>query len=922
MFQRFLSFLGPGGYHVPSLPLPRDTPEDIDGPSGEARFSFTSGPKMPTDAQSEDERRERSTDEDLVWPGKTTTIGLLNEENVAARFQLTVTDLDPAWYLLRRPKGGTRLPDESVLLPPGEEVVFEVCFRQPPAAGSTPETGTPSARRPQRFSFVVTCYDVRRSDDPGQIIGDLPARWVPLPDAGDLEIAARPPQVVLRPWRRAPRLQLTLQNRSYLPTTVDLHVLRAPTRAALAETRADVAGSLRQLLPARTPGVWRCLLPPADHHRASYFATVSGAARFGESGAEHALALPQPVYVRYVPWLRAFRDWIFLFASLFLLLWLTWGIPVRKAPTVRLRLVNKAEGGSDAGAPLRAPAGASLEDLKISLIPLDNKTEGAPIPGTPDENEPGVWEFALPAKWHGRKPWGWNWLSRAPRRFRVEASVRSEDTRDLWENAYALQKMRTEKGDTYFTLPASERPFWGPWEARRAAIMPVKPNIRLRLLLGGLGAARGRAERIEVIGTLKGEQVLHEEYPISSGGSTLDPEVLLSVKPGDRGLLVLTARTRPYQVTAEPKPFLVERRKQPYTVPLFFSPRMPEATLHFLRVGVPYVIDLSDHALQRKINVAGDATTVSWPIRAEGQSLRVRVSTRDKPDLYDRSYRLTTAPLLPDITIKMDAPAAPAPPPPPHDPQGGKNRGGASPGAGGDNRGAAVHPRRRDNGATTGAQTPPVSPPLVPQQPVSPPRPVPPRATAYELLLFGLYKEAARQADRTVSDKRMREAIKAYARVRLRGDRMADQGMIGRLCARIRDPRLARNPAYALALTAFGRIEARAGNRRHAAELYDTAIGKDPTCVLACTALAELYRESIQRHESPYWVLIRRTSELEKNSRLDPAALHYELARCWRWLGNQEKAREQEAKIPRNPGLQRKRYENPLVVVQSGGRKR
>ena len=114
MFGRFLSFLGfipglsglsglAGGYGSGGA---GDADEDMET-TGEASVSFTPGkPLASADAEATpDSRRERITDRDIVWPGKVETIQISNPEPIAYRFDLTVTDLNPAFYIRRPPVG-------------------------------------------------------------------------------------------------------------------------------------------------------------------------------------------------------------------------------------------------------------------------------------------------------------------------------------------------------------------------------------------------------------------------------------------------------------------------------------------------------------------------------------------------------------------------------------------------------------------------------------------------------------------------------------------------------------------------------------------------------------------------------------------------------------------------------------------------
>ena len=126
MLNRFLGFLGivPGLSGLAGLAGSGSGGSNDDGfeAEGEAQVAFQPGEKLsaPDDDETPDDRRTRITDRDLVWPGKTETIQISNPEPIALRFDLTVTDLDGAFYIRRPASGGTPQREGGVLLQPDE----------------------------------------------------------------------------------------------------------------------------------------------------------------------------------------------------------------------------------------------------------------------------------------------------------------------------------------------------------------------------------------------------------------------------------------------------------------------------------------------------------------------------------------------------------------------------------------------------------------------------------------------------------------------------------------------------------------------------------------------------------------------------------------------------------------------------------
>ncbi len=494
MFERLFSLLGylPGLSGLSGL-ANQSGGEDGFEAEGEAKVAFQSGVKIAASDEEEttDERRARITDRDLVWPGKTETIQISNPEAMAYRFDLTVTDLAESLYLRRPVIGGTPHRDGGVVLQPGQEASFDVVFMPPPAGEKT---------RTRTFSFVLTCFDPRRSTDPGEIVQDLPLRWVALPSTSDLQISALPPLVVTRPWRREAKFSVKFLNKSYLPPSVGLTILRAPTKDGL-ERGGETVGTIEQSLAARTPGSWSCVLPPLTR-RGSYYATVRGVGQTAEAHSS-PLALPRPVVVRYIPWLRMGRDWLFLLGLFAFLFWLAWGLPIRKTPIVRVSL---AFAGLDKG---QVPADSRLEDLESKLIFTDERghdLEGqSPIPGAVLGD---AYEFKCPPRWFGLR-WffgdhlGWNGFSRVPQHFRVALSP-AESEKAAFKR-FDLNTLLPDGTPAYDVGTAASA--YGTWVTPATYVVQSAHGVFVNLRLGDLGALSGKElHRVNVAYALDGEE--------------------------------------------------------------------------------------------------------------------------------------------------------------------------------------------------------------------------------------------------------------------------------------------------------------------------------------------------------------------------------------------------------------------------------
>ena len=567
MLQRLLSSMGltphlPSSFPTSSGPGPGDGLET----EGQASIAFVPGQKIAPAAQDEDVRDERQThvDRDLVWPGRTETITIANPAVRAYRYDLTVTDLPPSLYMRRLPQGGAWQSEGGVLLQPGEEASFEVVF--------VPPTATEKART-RTFSFVLTRFDPRRGADPGEIVEDLPLRWVALPAEGDLQIRANMPQVVIRPWRRNAMFQVHLQNKSFLPPSVELEIVRAGTREALVKEPEPV-GSLSQSVPARTPGVWHCLLPPAPQF-GSYLATVKGTACV--AGREvHPLSLPRPVLVRYIPWLRQGRDWAFLVGMLLFLVWLVWGVPVRKQPTVRMSLLFA---GLDRD---QVPEGSRLGDLKAEIVLLD--AQGNEVPGQPHLTgvvQGNVFEFQGPAGWYGyRWPFGWTRLSRVPQHFRVDLTPK-EDKQAAFHR-YDFTSLSSDDSDATASYSVTEgQSVLDGWIKTIGVIVPRSDSAAVLLKLGNLDkVAPPSVQQVTVNCWLNGNAQPPKTCLIVRDATGELKPILLDytdqVPPGSSVDFSVTA-TAPGVMTPNPAGLPVTRQSRPFLVTLTFAkvPQLP-----------------------------------------------------------------------------------------------------------------------------------------------------------------------------------------------------------------------------------------------------------------------------------------------------------------------------------------------------------
>ena len=381
-----------------------------------------------------------------------------------------------------------------------------------------------------------------------------------------------------RPWRPAARFDLSVQNASLLPPAVTLRLLRAPTRDGLTQN-PEPAGTLEQALEARTGGVWRCLLPPPDP-RISYFATVVGSVRVADT-VERRLTLRQPIYVRYIRWLRRGRDWAFLFGSALLLLWLVAGLPVWKTPIVAVPVQFSGLGGA-------LPEDATLKDMEATLTPTDlhGEPSGQPLPG---EIAGKRLEFTLPSRVYWvRWPFGphivWNGFSRTPQHFLLD--VKPKSGREYLFRDYNIADAGPPDGMTPAVSVAASPDVFGPWTTEVPLVVPRNKAVLVDVSISHLGALGHQdPQQITLSYTLQGQDPVAHIYPLVHDPTTggLMPVQLDLTKIVDLGTEpYLTVQAQIGSVRSDTDaPIQVRHREAPYRVVLTFpdvAPILPSGT--------------------------------------------------------------------------------------------------------------------------------------------------------------------------------------------------------------------------------------------------------------------------------------------------------------------------------------------------------
>ena len=309
-----------------SLPAGSDAflQPDVSGRASATFLAVAPSASVPGDNPNRAETDSDATAlENLAYPGKKESLTVANRDAIDYVYRLSISDLPSQYYVRQPPVGGQWESEGGVVLAPEQTAQFDVQF--------VPVEGKPP---PRPFYLIITRFDTRRAAADGEVIAELPLRWVPAPTASDFRLHLTPPEIVTRPWRRSPLLQIQIQNGSALPADLTVRLRRGKTKEKIQDD-TEPFETIKQALPARTGGALNCATP-ASETTDSYYLALTAQARTADH-REIPLAEPEPIYVRHVPWLRRGRDWAALGGAAFALLWLAFGIPVSRAPFVHVR---------------------------------------------------------------------------------------------------------------------------------------------------------------------------------------------------------------------------------------------------------------------------------------------------------------------------------------------------------------------------------------------------------------------------------------------------------------------------------------------------------------------------------------------------------------------------------------------------------
>ena len=151
----------------------------------------------------------------IVLPGDYKQVVLYNNNEYRRWYRVVVANIEADGYLIADTSGEVIDPDQLIPLEPKEELPLLVYFQHAP-------------EKPLRVEiFVDECF----TDDPdGKFERQLHGRYLLSPafDPKKFEIKAQPSRIAVRPWTRAVRFKLSLENKNAL--TVEGIVVRLVPR--------------------------------------------------------------------------------------------------------------------------------------------------------------------------------------------------------------------------------------------------------------------------------------------------------------------------------------------------------------------------------------------------------------------------------------------------------------------------------------------------------------------------------------------------------------------------------------------------------------------------------------------------------------------------------------------------------------------
>lgn len=328
---------------------------------GKARWVVRKRQRLPAEAVAEEERPSISVEalgDRLLLPGQHIEFFILNGGAYPRWYRVFVTNLLPSEYSLSTADWSEIDIDSLIMLNPNERCDLILLLKSDPEHPRT---------TPCPFEVIVTEYQSPDSEEYLSIYSRKEYHIVPPIDAQAIKVSAPKETIVVRPWHRAARIELTVVNRSYLPISVRHRLNLLDRQGKPVHLDGDGNGAPEQM-DAMEIQHRECLLPLT--RRLQEPLQVQPVVEATVLGTDERIqrTMERPLQVIPIPFLKSWwPDWLIAALALIFLVGILFGFPPIYRPEARIRLHFD---GLPEG---QLPRGLEPRDLKITIEVIDSR---------------------------------------------------------------------------------------------------------------------------------------------------------------------------------------------------------------------------------------------------------------------------------------------------------------------------------------------------------------------------------------------------------------------------------------------------------------------------------------------------------------------------------------------------------------------
>ncbi|MCS6859878.1 MAG: hypothetical protein NZT92_06120 [Abditibacteriales bacterium] len=607
MFNRLLQFFGIGR---PPTPFVSVSSKGRGKEKARLTLHARRDLDVPTEEAGRDQGAEVAIPADVVWAGRDITIPVANPGDVPKWYRVTVTDLGRSEYVIYSSDFGKITEQDFIRLDPGAQTEFIIQLQ--PDGGRRHTTS-------RVFHVYVSAFARESEQSQRSIIRHNRYEWAPDPRPEQMAVEMSPDVIDLRPWSKEARCNVAFTNGCYFPVSVALRLVKQDEN--------------EKPLPNEEPIVFEVPGAIAPHQRAEGEFRIPVSRKPFEPFAVQAVAeaqvqgtndvfditAEQPLLVRYVPFLKVWKDWVMVGCLAVVLCWLIWDVPMWwTTPILRVKL------NFEGAPPGELPPNVTTDDLKIFLKPhtaRDLPLGTAEIAVPPAEKKGTRAEYIL--RGYPKRPlFCFRWNRRMPFRLRF-------DSKKL--EAYDFEPAK--KGELDYR---QRRLFHWEWVTTLERTISLRPRVAVRVNFA-LNDITQNDKEIRVVYIINGQEGPPKVARVEGGkAEPLEFDLTKEVPEGQSVTIIFKAQGDPSNQTADRKLIGVERSKKPFNVTLDFQKNpnigylsIPSST----PIAVPFyyqVVDATSGETLSEGTSQGEATMARVRMKAAKQAVKVNLYSPDR----------------------------------------------------------------------------------------------------------------------------------------------------------------------------------------------------------------------------------------------------------------------------------------------------